>query len=164
MAKTISIIVAVAEKNAIGYKNQLLTHISADLKRFKAITKGHAVIMGRNTWLSLPNRPLPNRTNIVITSNKSADIEGAIVVHSIEEAIQKCPDNDESFIIGGASVYEQCYPIADKIYLTQIHKEFNADTFFPSINWDEWTVIQKQKVSDDEQAKVAYSFIDLLRK
>lgn len=163
MDKTISIIVAVAENNAIGYQNQLLTHISADLKRFKEITKGHTVVMGRNTWLSLPKRPLPNRTNIVITSDKSAVIEGATVVHSINEAIQMCPDNDESFIIGGASVYNQCYPLADKIYLTQIHKAFQADTFFPEITWADWQMVFNKKIIDDEQANVQYSFIDLHR-
>lgn len=164
MSKTLSIIVAVAENNGIGLENKLLTHISADLKRFKQITKDHTVVMGRNTWFSLPNRPLPNRTNIVITNEPGETFEGAVTVNSIEEAIEKCPDNQESFVMGGAMVYKQFFPIANKLYLTKIHKPFEADTFFPEVKDNEWSVVHQQKIVNDEQAGLEYSFIDLERK
>lgn len=164
MSKTLSIIVAVAENYGIGLNNELLTHISADLKRFKQITKGHPVVMGRNTWFSLPKRPLPGRENIVITNDKSETFEGATTVYSIEEAIEKCPENQESFIMGGAMVYKQFFPIADKLYLTKIHKAFEADTFFPEVTDADWKIITEERVTNDEQAGLEYSFIDLERK
>lgn len=163
MAKTISIIVAVAEDNGIGFENKLLTHISADLKRFKQITKGHTVVMGRNTWFSLPNRPLPNRQNIVITNQPDEVFEGADTVRSIEEAIEKCPENEESFIMGGAMVYKQFFPLAHKLYLTKIHKTFPADTFFPEVSEIEWKEAAREDISNDDQAGLSYSFIDLER-
>ncbi|MGD9994521.1 MAG: dihydrofolate reductase [Salinivirgaceae bacterium] len=164
MAKILSLIVAVAADNGIGYKNDLLTHISADLKRFKQITSGHAIIMGRNTWLSLPKRPLPNRTNIVLTSQSGAIFESAVVVHSLAEALAACPDNQESFVIGGATIYEQFFPLVQKLYLTKIHHTFPADTFLPEINEKEWNVVSNTPVTNDEQAGVSYSFVDLERK
>lgn len=160
MSKTISIIVAVAENNGIGNENKLLAYISADLKHFKEKTKEHTVVMGRNTWFSLPNRPLPKRTNIVITNNPNETFEGAVTVYSIDEAIEKCPDNQESFIMGGAMVYQQFFTIADKIYLTKIHKEFPADTFFPEITSANWKEVKRVDITDDEQAGINYSFID----
>ena len=163
MNKTLSIIVAVAEDNGIGNENNLLTYISNDLKRFKEITKGHTVVMGHNTWLSLPNRPLPNRTNIVITGNKNLNFEGAIAVNSIEEAISACPENQESFIIGGAKLYQQFLPIASKLYLTKMHKVFTADTFFPEVKATEWKEVSRTKIIDDEKAGIEYSFINLVR-
>lgn len=164
MSKTLSIIVAVAEDYGIGLKNELLTHVSADLKRFKKITKGHTVVMGRNTWFSLPNRPLPGRQNIVITNNKNETFEGASTVYSIDEAIENCPENEESFIMGGAMVYKQFFPIVNKLYLTRIHKAFEADTFFPEVNAEDWKVNFEERITDDEQAGLEYSFIDLERK
>ena len=163
MNKTLSIIVAVAEDNGIGNENKLLTHISNDLKRFKEITKGHTVVMGRNTWLSLPNRPLPNRTNIVMTSNRDLSFEGAITLNTIEEVISACPDNQESFIIGGAMIYKQFFPVASKLYLTKMHKVFTADTFFPEIKASEWKELSRTKITNDEKAGLEYSFIDLVR-
>lgn len=163
MSKTLSIIVAVAEDNGIGNENKLLAYISADLKRFKETTKGHTVVMGRNTWFSLPNRPLPHRTNIVITNQADEVFEGAQTVYSIDEAIEKCPENEESFIMGGAMVYQQFFPIAHKLYLTKIHKAFPADTFFPEVKEKEWKVVNETLVSDDEKAGLEYSFIDLER-
>jgi dihydrofolate reductase len=161
--KTISIIVAVADDNGIGFENRLLTHISADLKHFKQVTKGHAVVMGRNTWFSLPNRPLPNRTNIVITNIPNETFEGAITVYSIPEALDKCPDNEESFIIGGAMIYQQFFPLAHKLYLTKMHKTFPADTFFPKVSTKEWKEVSKEDVNNDELAGLNYSFVVLER-
>ena len=163
MSKTLSIIVAVAENNGIGNENKLLTHISADLKRFKEITKGHTIVMGRNTWFSLPNRPLPNRVNIVITNDSNETFEGAVTVYSIDEAIKKCPENEESFIIGGAMVYEQFFPLANRLYLTKIHKVFTADTFFPEVKETEWKELKRVRIGDDNKAGLEYSFIDLER-
>jgi dihydrofolate reductase len=163
MTKKLSIVVVVDQNRGIGLKNKLLTYISADLKRFKEITKGHTVVMGKNTWLSLPKRPLPKRTNIVITSNKNIIYDGAVVVNSIVEAIEKCDSDKENFIIGGALIYRQFLPVADKIYLTQIHKKFSADAFFPDIDKNEWKEVNRIDISNDKQAGVEYSFIDLER-
>jgi len=156
--------VAVAADNGIGYENRLLTHISADLKHFKQVTKDHTVVMGRNTWFSLPNRPLPNRTNIVITNIPNEIFEGAITVYSIPEALEKCTDNEESFIIGGAMIYQQFFPLAHKLYLTKMHKTFPADTFFPEVTSKEWKEVSKEDVNNDEQAGLTYSFVVLERK
>lgn len=134
----ISIIVAVAENLAIGKENRLLWHIPDDLKRFKQITSGHTVIMGRNTWLSLPKRPLPHRTNIVITDNPTECFEGCVMVNSIEAALARCNPAEESFVMGGASVYRQMMPLARKLYITRVNKPFEGDTFFPEISLSEW--------------------------
>lgn len=164
MQKPLSIIVAIAEQNAIGNKNQLLAHIPADLKRFKAITSGKTVVMGRNTWFSLPNRPLPNRTNIVITNIMGEDFDGAKTVYSIDEAVAECPANEESFIIGGAMVYKQFFPLAAKLYLTLVHKTFEADTFFPEIDYSQWREIERTEVTDDSWTDFAYTYLTLERK
>lgn len=164
MQKQLSIIVAIAEKNAIGNKNQLLAHIPADLKRFKAITTGKTVIMGRNTWFSLPNRPLPNRHNIVITNDPNENFEGTTTVYSIDEAVAKCRDGEECFIMGGAMIYKQFFPIANKLYLTLVEKEFEADTFFPEIDYSQWTELDRIKVANDERVDFTYTYLTLERK
>ena len=115
----ISIIVAIAQNYAIGKDNKLLWHLSDDLKRFKKITSGHYVIMGKLTYLSLPVRPLPNRTNMIITDNPDDNFEGCMTVYSIDEVLNECPENQESFIIGGGSIYRQFMPIAQKLYITK---------------------------------------------
>ena len=134
----ISIIVAIASNNAIGKNNDLLWHIPADLKRFKLITSGHPVIMGKRTWESLPRRPLPNRRNIVITDIQGETIEGCEMAYAIDEAIAMCDPAEENFIIGGASVYRQFLPHADRLYLTLVKKDFDADVFFPEIDFSQW--------------------------
>lgn len=163
MAKTLSIIVAIAEDYGIGYENKLLAYVSNDLKRFKKITSNHTVVMGRNTFLSLPNGALPNRKNIVITDKKET-FEGCTIVNSIEEAIEQCPDNEESFVMGGAMVYKQFYPLVDRLYLTRFYKKFKADTYFPEINEDDWEIIEKEDIEKDEQVDFSYSYITLQRK
>ena len=162
--KKISIIVAIAENMAIGKDNDLLWHISDDLKRFKRITKGHQVIMGKNTYLSLPFKPLPNRTNIVITDNKSESFEGCTTVHSIEEALTYCTENEESFIIGGASIYSQFFPYANKLYLTRVHKTFEADTFFREIDFNDWKLIKKEDIEIDDSVDFTYSYETYVKK
>lgn len=157
----ISLIVAIAEDKGIGRANDMLVYISDDLKRFKAITSGHTIIMGRKTLLSLPKYPLPNRRHIVITSDTSAQFEGCEVVHSVAEALEKVKDEEEAFVIGGGSVYNQFYPHASKIYLTQIHKTFDdAEVFFNAFNPEDWTV-EKEEKHYDEKNDLDYSFIDL---
>jgi dihydrofolate reductase len=160
----ISIIVAIAENGAIGKDNQLLWHISDDLKRFKKITAGHKIIMGRNTLLSLPKWPLPNRTSIVITDNKAEHFEGCEMVFSIEEAVSKCGKNEECFIIGGASIYRQFMPLADKLYITRVHKPFEADTFFPEISEEEWQLTEKSETFEMEDGSFGYTFETYLKK
>jgi dihydrofolate reductase len=157
--KKISIIVAIARNGAIGRNNDLLWHIPADLKRFKEITKGHQVIMGRMTYLSLPKRPLVNRTNIVITDNKVEVFEGCITVYSIQEAMDLCNEKEESFIIGGGSIYRQFLPLSNKLYLTLVDKDFEADTFFPEIDKNQWTLVEKSEPIYDEANDFSYSFV-----
>jgi dihydrofolate reductase len=143
MVPNISIIVAIAENNAIGKDNKLLCHISEDLKRFKKLTTGHTVIMGKNTYESLPRRPLPNRRNIVISDKPDDNFEGCEMAYSINEAIEKSSSGDENFIIGGASIYRQFLPHANRLYITRINKQFDADTFFPDIDLSQWKLIDK---------------------
>jgi dihydrofolate reductase len=159
LKKKISIIVAVAENNAIGKDNKLLWHISEDLKRFKQITSGNTVVMGKNTFYSLPVRPLPKRTNIVITDIPGEIIEGCAMAYSINEAIQLCHDTNENFIIGGASIYRQFLPLADKLYITAVHKPFEADCFFPEIATTEWKLISKEDCNSDTQNDFTYSYL-----
>jgi dihydrofolate reductase len=153
----ISIIVAIAENMAIGKNNDLLWHIPADLKRFKQITSGHPVIMGKRTWESLPRRPLPNRRNIVITDIAGEKIDGCEMAYSIDEAISMSNPADENFIIGGASVYRQFLPHAHRLYLTRVHKSFDGDVFFPEIAFSEWNLISREVFSRDEINDFCYS-------
>ena len=134
----ISIIVAIAENRAIGKDNQLLWHISEDLKRFKKLTTGHTLIMGRNTFLSLPNGALPNRRHIVISDRPEESFDGCEMAGSVEQAVKLAGTDDECFVIGGGMVYAQFLPLAGKLYLTQVHGSFEADTFFPEIDFSQW--------------------------
>lgn len=140
----IIIIVAISENNAIGKDNKLLWHISDDLKRFKKLTSGKAVIMGRKTFFSLPNGALPKRRNIVITDCKEDCCPGAEKVSSIEEALELVKNEDQIFIIGGGMIYAQFLPLSNKIYLTKVHKNFDGDVFFPEINMAEWEIIEQE--------------------
>lgn len=133
----LNIIVAMDLNNGIGYKNKLLANIKPDMQQFKKITSGHTVVMGYNTYLSIPNAPLKDRKNIVITT-KDIQIDGVIVLHSIEEFIEWYKNNNEDvFVIGGGSIYKQLIEYADRLYVTHIMHEFEADTFFPNIT-KEW--------------------------
>jgi dihydrofolate reductase len=160
----ISIIVAIAENGAIGKNNDLLWHIPEDMKRFKKITSGHKVIMGKNTYLSLPVRPLRNRENIVITDTPGETFDGCTMVYSISEAIEKCSAVDECFIIGGASIYKQFLPFTNRLYLTLVHKEFEGDVFFPIIDFDEWQILSQEDFPVDDQLGFAYSYVIYDRK
>ena len=162
--KRISMIVAIDENGGIGLKNNLLAYIPADLKRFKAITTGHNIIMGSNTWLSLPKRPLPDRRNSVITSRSSNEFDGAVLARSIDEAMALLPDGEESFVIGGASIYRQLFPLATRLYLTLIHKKFEADTFFPEIDFSQWREVERTDIDNDEKTDFNYTYLTVERK
>lgn len=157
--KNISIIVAIAQNNAIGKNNGLLWHLPEDLKRFKKLTTGHTIVMGKKTFESLPNGPLPNRRNIVITDILGEKIDGCEMAYSVEEAIEKCDTDNENFIIGGGSVYRQFLPLADKLYITKVFKDFDADIFFPEINFDEWELLSEENYSPSETIDFAYAYI-----
>lgn len=157
--KKISIIVAIDKNYAIGKDKQLLWHIPADLKRFKKITSGHQVIMGKLTFESLPVRPLPNRKNIVITDQRGETFEGCTTVYSIEDALNLCSDEQESFIIGGGSIYRQFLPYCNKLYITLVNKEFEADTYFPQFDTSQWKLVEKEDHDEDETLDFSYSFL-----
>lgn len=161
--KNISIIVAIAENFAIGKNNDLLFHLPNDLKRFKQITSGHTIIMGRNTLLSLPKWPLPNRRHIVITDKKDDVFEGCETVFSIDEAIEKVKLEEEAFVIGGGMIYKQFYPLAGKLYLTLVHQAFEADVYFPEVVYSEWNEAAREDFHD-EKNDFDYSYLDLMRK
>ncbi len=155
----ISIIVAIAQNYAIGKNNDLLWHIPEDMKRFRKITSGHKVIMGKRTYLSLPVRPLRNRENIVITDTPGENFDGCTMVYSISEALEKCNDGEECFIIGGASVYKQLLPFTNRLYLTWVHKEIEGDVFFPVINFNEWQILSQEDFPVDDNLGFSYSYV-----
>ena len=160
----LSIIVAIAENLVIGKNNNLLWHIPRDLKRFKQITSGHTIIMGKRTYYSLPKRPLPNRRSMVISDIRGELIDGCIMAYSIEDAIAKSDPAEENFIIGGASIYKQFLPLADRLYLTRVHKCFDGDVFFPEINTGEWELVLKEDFPADRELGFAYSYENYNRK
>lgn len=156
-----TIIAAIAENFAIGRDNDLLWHISGDLKRFKKITTGHTIIMGRKTFQSLPKGPLPNRRNIVISRNPDFSHEGIEVVKSVEQAKNIAGNDREIFIIGGGTIYKEFLPIANKIYLTIVHKKYEADVFFPRLDYDDWDI--EDKVENFEHSP-PFTYVTLIRK
>lgn len=161
----ISIICALAENNAIGYNNDLLFHLRADLRRFKALTTGHTVIMGRRTFESLPKGALPNRRNIVLTSNTACQWPNVETFTTLQEALDACKADEEVFIIGGASVYKAAFPIADRLCLTHVHATPDeADVFFPAFDETEWTRTFSETHEADEQNEQPFTFADYERK
>ncbi len=162
----LSIIVATAKNNAIGKDNSLLWHISEDLKRFKEITSGHKILMGRKTFESLPGI-LPNRPHIVLTRDTSFTVDSnkVTIIHSLDEVIKEYKDSSEEvFIIGGGEIYNLLLPYADKLYLTKVKKDFDADTFFPQIDMNNWEIIHKSGDKTDEKSGLIFEFIDLVKK
>lgn len=158
---TISIIAAVARNRAIGFENKLIYWLPNDLKRFKALTTGNTIIMGRNTYASLPKGALPNRRNIVLSTTVS-ELPGCECFTSLDEALKHCADDEHIYIIGGATVYEQAIDRADRLCLTEVDdvpKE--ADTFFPP--YDGWTEVARENHQIDEKHQFAYSFVDYER-
>lgn len=161
----ISIVVAVTRNNAIGKNGDLLYHISDDLKQFKKITMGHPIIMGRKTFESFPNGPLPGRENIVITRQVAYNATGITLVSSLQQACEKVGEK-EAMVIGGGEIYRQALPLASKLYLTVIDVERDdADTFFPEINYSDWKIVEESGIMTDERSGVSYrSFVYLAYK
>lgn len=158
------IIVAAAENNAIGKDNKLIWHLSDDLKRFKALTSGHHIIMGRKTFESFP-KPLPKRTHVVISRQKDYKVpDGVKLVNSLEDAILTSKNDTKNFIIGGGEIYKQALPIADKIELTRVHENFEGDTFFPNIDSTFWKETANYLHKKDEDHDYEFSFITYERK
>ena len=144
----ISIIVAQDKNGGIGKDNKLLCHLPTDLKRFRSITKDSHIVMGNNTYLSLPNGALDHRVNIVLSRNINIEHKHCIVVDSIQKVLDILPEHKESFVIGGSNVYNQFFSFTDKIYLTEIDHTFDADVFFPKIDYSEWRIILEEDIID----------------
>ncbi len=158
----VTIIAAVAENNALGKNNDLIWHLPADLKRFKKVTNGHFVIMGRKTFESL-GKPLPNRTTVIITRNVNYKAEGCIVVNSLDEALIKAAPDSNPYILGGAEIYKQALEVADVLDLTIVHASFEADAFFPKIDTSVWKEIKREDFKADKKHAYDYSFIKYKR-
>ncbi len=160
----ISLIVAVAEDRAIGDKGNLLWHLSSDLKRFKAITTGHTIIMGRKTYDSLPNGALPNRRNIVI-SRQLKNLKDAEVYSDIDEALKATSDEDIVYIIGGGEIYKKTFPRADELHITLVHKSYpEADTRFPEWKLTDWNILKQEQIGQDEKNELDSVYYHLTRK
>ena len=161
----ISIIVAIGTNGAIGAKNDLLWKLPNDMRRFKKLTTGHTIIMGRKTFESLPKGALPDRTNVVITRNTGMSFENCETFNDLKTAIDKHKDEKEIFVIGGASIYEQAIIFADKLYVTRVHHSFkNADTFFPEINESQWIKTESENFQNDEKHLFPYTFETFIKK
>ena len=160
----ISIIVAVSEDWGIGKDNELLWHISEDLRRFKRLTLGNTVIMGKKTWESLPRRPLPGRKNIVLSDVPGECIDFSITAYSIKDALSRCETDENVFIIGGGSIYRQFMPLADRLYITHVHKKAPADIYFPVIDPQIWKVIEHEDFLTTENDGIPYTYMVYERK
>ena len=153
----VSIIVAIAQNGTIGDKNSLLWHIKEDMRFFRTTTSGHAVIMGRKTFESLGSKPLPKRTNIVITRSDIA-FDGALTAHSLEEAIKMAEGDEEVFIIGGAQIYKIALDVADRIYITRVERDYEGDTSFPEIDYSQWELTSSERHERGEEYDGAFTF------
>jgi len=158
----ITIIAAIADNYALGKNNSLIWHLPADLKRFKHITHGHHIIMGRKTFESL-GKPLPNRTTIIITRNKNYTAAGCMITHSLSEALDVAKADENPYILGGAEIYKQAIDLADALDLTFVHHKFKADAFFPKIDHRIWKETSRQDFSADDKNKYDFSFVKYLR-
>lgn len=160
----LTLIVAAGENDAIGKDNKLIWHLSDDLKRFKQLTNGHHIIMGRKTFESFP-KPLPNRTHVVITRQENYKApDGVIIVNSLEDAIDTAKSDTQPFVIGGGEIYKQAMPLADKIELTRVHHSFEADTFFPKIDTSIWQETNNTFHDKDENHEYSFSFLTYFRR
>lgn len=158
----ISLIVAMSENQVIGSHGAMPWHISADLKKFKQLTLGSPVIMGRKTHESI-GKPLPGRRNIIISRNQYYQQQDCQVFNDLYDALKSCEDSAEVFVIGGAKLYQSLLPRADYLYLTKIHKKFDGDTYFPHLDWLNWEEISVQEIDDDDSVDFSYSFHKLER-
>ena len=159
----LTIIAAASTNNVIGFNNKLIWNIPNDLKRFKELTLGHSVIMGRKTFESLPN-PLPKRRNIIVTKNKDYSRNGIEVTSNIEDAIDLCKSDSQPFIIGGGEIYSQTIEIVDKIELTRVYKDYQGDAFFPDIHLDKFELTNELVNYLDDDSSTKYSFLTYIRK
>jgi len=164
----IAMIAAVAENGVIGKNNDLVWSLPNDMKYFMNTTKGHYIILGRKNYDSLPPkfRPLPNRTNVVVTRQKELVLEGAHVVHTLEDALDFCRTNNQEkiFVIGGGQIYEQALPFTDTLYITEIHHSFEGDTYFPEIDMSEWKEVSREPHETDERHLYPFDFVIYKRK
>lgn len=161
----LNIIVAQAEDRAIGVDGDMPWHLSGDLKRFKQLTMGHPVVMGRRTWESLPKRPLAGRRNIVLSQRDDFHPDGAEVVHSLNDLMHALRDEEESFVIGGGRLYEALLPFTHRLYITWVHSRFPlADTFFPVIDRSVFTLVHESERMVDELSGLEYSYAEYDRK
>jgi len=159
----IIIIAAVSENNALGKDNDLVWHLPDDFKRFKQLTSGHYIVMGRKTFESFP-KPLPNRTHIIVTRQKNYAPEGCIVANSLQEAIQLCPKNEDTYIIGGGEIYKQSMAFATVLEITRVHHAFEADTFFPEIDSTIWKLAYEEFHPKDEKHNFSFTYQTYQRK
>lgn len=160
----LTIICALTANNAIGRDNKLLFHLSADLRRFKALTTGHTIIMGRRTFESLPKGALPNRRNIVLSRREDFRPEGTEVFGSLDAALSACQPDEDVYVIGGESVYAEALPLADRLCLTHVEATVNdADAFFPEFDADEWRLVSTESHDADEKNAVPFTFADYER-
>ncbi|MBO7199343.1 MAG: dihydrofolate reductase [Alistipes sp.] len=153
----VSIIVAIAQNGTIGDKNSLLWHIKEDMRFFRTTTSGHPVIMGRKTFESLGSKPLPKRTNIVIT-RADREFEGALTAHSLEEAIRMAGDDKEIFIMGGAQIYREALAVADRMYITHVERDYEGDTAFPEIDYSQWRLVDVVRHERGEEYESPFEF------
>jgi dihydrofolate reductase len=158
---SLSLIVAVSSNGVIGVNNTLPWHLSEDLKRFRALTTGHHIIMGRKTYESL-NRLLPDRTTVIVTRNRGYQVPGAIITHSLDEAIARCKDDPEAFLIGGAELYVEGLKLANKLYLTEIHAEYEGDAFLPAIDYTQWNEASRERHISAQG--LSFSYVTYIRK
>jgi dihydrofolate reductase len=160
----LTLIAAVSENNALGKDNQLLWHLPEDFKRFKTLTSGHYIVMGRKTFESFP-KPLPNRTHIIITRQIDYQApDGCVVVSSLEKAMELCPANEEAFVIGGGEIYQQSLDVVDKIDVTRVHTTIDADTFFPEIDTNIWKLVFEEFHPKDEKHAFDFTFLTYVRR
>lgn len=162
MKPRVSLIVAMAKNRVIGINNTLPWHLPADLKHFKALTMGHHIVMGHKTYESI-GKPLPGRTSVVVSRNRKLKIEGCIVVHTLEQALAVCAGDDEIFVVGGAELYAQALPIANKLYITEIQKNVQGDAHFPVLEHNDWQETYREMRSQQEPLPLEYHFTTWLR-
>jgi dihydrofolate reductase len=160
---TVSLIVAMADGRVIGRDGQLPWRLSADLQRFKRLTMGHHIIMGRKTYESI-GRLLPGRTTVIVTRQTDLDVPGAIVVHSLDQALQVAAGDPEAFIVGGGEIYRQALPLVDRIYRTIVHAEVEGDAVFPALDEDQWVMMNNERHDTDDRNEYEYSFQVLERR
>ncbi len=159
----ITIIAAAGKNNELGKDNDLVWHLPDDFKRFKKLTTGHHIIMGRKTFETFP-KPLPNRTHIVITRNKNYKKKGAVVVNTLQQALEIAKNDEQPFIIGGGEIYKLAMEISDKIELTRVHATFEADTFFPEIDLKKWKLVNEEYHPKDERHSFDFSYLTYVKK